>query len=261
MSKIRITAVSYLNTKPLLYGLLKSELADQIDLQLDIPSECARKLKDGEVDLGLVPVAIIPELNDARIISDYCIGTVGTVKTVAIYGDCPLPEMTRIYLDYHSRTSVALSRLLLKEFWKLEPELIPAPVNYETMIGGETGGLVIGDRTIGLEEKFEYAYDLGEAWMQYTGLPFVFAAWVSTKRIDSDFLAAFNRALQRGVAEIPQLMYLLPSPHPKFDLKEYFTHFISYELDEPKRKALSLFLQSLGSRLSPTLEKSLVSTP
>lgn len=259
MSKIRITAVSYLNTKPLLYGLLKSELADQIDLHLDIPSECARKLKDGEVDLGLVPVAIIPELTDARIISDYCIGTVGTVKTVAIYGDCPLEEMTRIYLDYHSRTSVALTRLLLKEFWKLEPELIPAPVNYETMIGGQTGGLVIGDRTIGLEEKFSYVYDLGEAWMQYTGLPFVFAAWVATKNIDKDFLTAFNHALQRGVAEIPQLMYLLPSPHSKFDLKEYFTHFISYELDDPKRKALSLFLQSLGSQLSPALEKSLVS--
>ncbi len=260
MSKIRITAVSYLNTKPLLYGLLKSELADQIDLQLDIPSECARRLKDEEVDLGLVPVAIIPELTNARIISDYCIGTVGTVKTVAIYGDCPLEEMTSIYLDYHSKTSVALTRLLLKDFWKLSPTLIPAPVDYEQAIGGKTGGLVIGDRTIGLEEKYAYAYDLGEAWMNHTGLPFVFAAWVAIKQLDPEFLAAFNQALQRGVAEIPQLMYLLPSPDPKFDLKEYFTHFISYELDLPKRKALSIFLQSLGSQLSPTLEKSLVST-
>ncbi|GJM32282.1 MAG: chorismate dehydratase [Saprospiraceae bacterium] len=260
MTKIRITAVSYLNTKPLLYGLLKSPLADRIDLQLDIPSICAQRLKDGEVDLGLVPIAIIPELSNARIISDYCIGTVGAVKTVAIFGNCPIEQMSGIYLDYHSRTSAALTEVLLRDYWKLSPELIPAPHDYLQQISGTKGGLVIGDRTIGLDKKFEFVYDLGEVWMQYTGLPFVFAAWVSTQPLDPDFLNAFNLALQRGVAEIPQLMYLLPSPDPSFDLKEYFTHFISYELDASKRKALSFFLQSLGTQLSPSLEESLVLT-
>ena len=98
---IKVAAVSYLNTKPLLYGLIKSGLQDEIDLQLNIPSECASKLVAGEVDMGLVPVAIIPEIKGARIISDFCIGTVGTVKTVCIFSQCPIEEIEHLYLDYH----------------------------------------------------------------------------------------------------------------------------------------------------------------
>jgi chorismate dehydratase len=89
MKKIRVVAVSYLNTKPLLYGLLHSPLAEQIDLQLQIPSVCASKLQRGEADLGLVPVAIIPELSNPHILSDYCIGTHGTVRTVCLFSERP----------------------------------------------------------------------------------------------------------------------------------------------------------------------------
>ena len=243
--KIQITAVSYLNTKPLLYGLFKSELANKIDLQLNIPSICAQKLKEGKVDLGLVPVAIIPELNNPQIISDFCIGAVGAVKTVCIYGDCPIEEMTHIHLDYHSRTSVALTKILLKKFWKANPELINAKPGYETQIGNSVGGLIIGDRTMGLESKYAYEYDLGAAWTEMTGLPFVFAVWVATKPIPTQFINQFNLALQRGIEEIPQLTYLVPSPSPAFDLKTYYTKYISYDLDQGKRKALDLFLGEL----------------
>lgn len=253
MKKIRVTAVSYLNTKPLLYGIFKSPIAGQIDLQLDIPSECARKLREGEADLGLVPVAIIPELNTPILVSDYCIGAVGAVRTVCIYGNCPIEEMEAIYLDYHSRTSVELTKLLLEKYWKLSPRLIPASPGYEQQIGGKTGGLVIGDRTIGLEKNFAYAYDLAAAWQAYTSLPFVFAAWVSPQPLPEEFLIAFNQALKQGVAEIPQLIYLIPPPHPDFDLSEYYTHHISYELDGPKRKALQLFLSYMGSSMPTTL--------
>jgi len=110
--KIRLSAVSYLNTKPFIYGLFRGELAEEIELSLDIPSECARKLKAGEVDLALTPVAIIPELPQAWLVSDYCIGSTGTVKTVCLFSEKPLPEIKRILLDFHSRTSVALTRIL-----------------------------------------------------------------------------------------------------------------------------------------------------
>lgn len=245
--KINITAVSYLNTKPLLYGLLKSDLADQIELQLDIPSQCARRLIEGKADLGLVPVAILPELETSHIISDYCIGTIGEVKTVCIYSDRPLEQVEALYLDHHSRTSVALTKLLLREHWQISPRLIPAHEGYIQKIGGSTAGLVIGDRTIGLEERFAYHYDLGQAWLEHTTLPFVFAAWVSTQPLPEDFIRAFNTALGEGVAAIPDLMYLLPSPDPRFDLEEYFTRYISYELDAPKRAALELFLSGITS--------------
>ena len=248
MRKLKVTAVSYLNTKPLLYGLLQSPIAQQIELKLDIPSICAKRLKEGDADLGLVPVAIIPELDAPHLISDYCIGTVGAVKTVALYSERPLEEVEELYLDHHSRTSVELTKLLLRDHWKVNPQLIPASDGYISALGGNRAGLVIGDRTIGLEARFPYVYDLGEAWLQHTGLPFVFAAWVSNRPLEPEFVGTFNKAMQQGIAHIPELMYLLPSPHPSFDLEEYFTRYISYELDGEKRKALARFLEAVGPK-------------
>jgi len=245
--KLNVTAVSYLNTKPFLYGIFKNQLDEHIKLQLDIPSECARKLQEGEADLGLVPVAILPQLKQYHLISDYCIGTVGEVKTVCIYSEQPLEKLTHIYLDFHSRTSVELTKILLRDYWKITPTLLQAKPGYEQHIQDNIGGLVIGDRTIGLDQKFPYVYDLGEAWMAYTGLPFVFAAWVSAKPLPPKFLKKFNKALQTGLDAIPQLKFLLQSPHPDFDLEEYFTHHISYKLDTEKRKGLSLFLEMLAT--------------
>src|SRR5690606_25131179 len=105
-------------------------------------SECARKLAEGEVDLGLVPVAVIPEIKNPTIISDYCIGTVGTVKTVCIFSQCPIEEMTHLYLDYHSRTSVELVQVLLREHWRLSPKLIAATPGFEEKISGTTGAVI-----------------------------------------------------------------------------------------------------------------------
>jgi len=241
--KIKITAVSYLNTKPLLYGLLHSDIASRIDLKLDIPSLCAQKLLSGEADLGLIPIAVIPEIPNARIISDFCIGTNKSVKTVGIFADQPITSLTELYLDHHSRTSVALSRILLRDYWKLSPRLLTASDGYIDKIGGTTGGLVIGDRTIGLEKRFSHFYDLGEAWYDFQKLPFVFAAWVSNKALPETFIQAFNTALAAGVEAIPQLMYLLATPQTNFDLERYFTHNISYQFDAPKKQALDLFLK------------------
>lgn len=246
MNKIRIAAVSYLNTKPLLYGLLNSPLANEIELSLDIPSECARKLRDGEVDLALAPVAILPELDQWELVSDYCIGTEGTVKTVNIYGEVPLHEMEAIYLDHHSKTSIALTKVLLKNHWHCQPDLLAAKEGYIQEIKGKTGGVVIGDRTIDLEGKHPYVYDLGQEWKQFTGLPFVFAAWVSRIKLPDDFILAFNTALKEGIEAIPKLKFLLPSPNPSFDLETYFTQHISYHLDDEKQAGLKLFLRLLN---------------
>ena len=241
---IKVSAVSYLNTKPLLWGILTSEVHQMIDLQLDIPSECAAKLERGEVDLGLVPVAIIPKLSSPRIISDYCIGTVGAVKTVCIYSDLPIEELDSIYLDFHSRTSVELVQILVKEYWKLDIDFIPAEAGFENHSAGKTGALVIGDKAMGMDEKHPYTYDLGEYWLKHTGLPFVFAAWVSNKPLPSDFILAFNKAIERGLKALPDLMLLMPEK-ADFDLQDYYTKYISYELDAPKRAALDLFLEKL----------------
>ena len=244
---IKVTAVSYLNTKPFLYGIFQSTIQNQITLSLDIPSVCAAKLASGEADLGLVPVAVIPQLKTPHIISDYCIGAVGAVKTVCIYSDVPLENVKALYLDYHSRTSVALTQLLLEKYWHLNPILLPSTEGYMDNIGDTTAGLVIGDKTIGFDKRFKYVYDLGEMWARYTGgMPFVFAAWVSNRKLPFDFIQEFNNALKIGLEHIPQLIYILPTQEAGFDLKEYFTHHISYDLDAAKKLALQRFLTEIG---------------
>jgi chorismate dehydratase len=250
MPKLRLTAVSYLNTKPMLYGLLQSPLADSIELSLDIPSECARKLRDGEVDLALSPVAILPELPQWELVSDYCIGAVGAVKTVSIFSAVPLADIRQVYLDHHSRSSVALTRVLMRDYWQKQVDYLPASEGYIDRICGTTAGVIIGDRTIGLEDRFPYVYDLSEAWHTFTGLPFVFAAWVSTRPLSEAFTVPFNQAIGAGIAAIPQLKYLLPRPHPDFDLETYFTHYISYELDAAKRAGLKRFLRYLEQEVT-----------
>lgn len=252
---IRISAVSYLNTKPFIYGIYRSALGDAIDLSLDIPARCAEKLRTGEADLVLTPVAIIPELPEAHLVSEFCIGSTGAVKTVCIYSERPLQEIKRIYLDFHSRTSVMLSQILCAQYWNIQPIFIPATEGYEQNIKDTDAGLVIGDRTIGLDQKFPYVYDLGEAWTAWTGLPFVFAAWVSVKPLPTDFIAEFNTALQNGLDHLPELIKILPNI-PGFSVEDYFRNNISYHLDDAKWKGLNRFLGILAGEKGYTLHRS-----
>ena len=241
MPQLRLSAVSYLNTKPFIYGLFRSDLANTIDLSLDIPSICAKKLLSGEVDLALTPVAVIPDLPQAYLVSNYCIGATGKVKTVCVFSEKPLEEIRRIYLDFHSRSSVALTKLLCTHYWKITPELIPAPQGFENQIVGDTAALIIGDRTIGLEDRYPFVYDLGEAWNDWTGLPFVFAAWIAVKPLNPELMARFNKALQIGIDHLPELVKILPTMD-NFDIEGYFRHNISYELDDAKWQGLNRFL-------------------
>jgi chorismate dehydratase len=153
VQRIKVSAVSYINTLPFLYGINNSEIKDQLDLSLDIPSDCAKKLLSGEVDIGLVPVAILPQLKEYHIISDYCIGAVGDVDSVALYSDVPLDEIESVYLDYQSRSSVNLVKVLAKEYWHISPTWNDTTDGYENKIEGNIAGVIIGDRTFNLSKK------------------------------------------------------------------------------------------------------------
>lgn len=241
-----ISAVSYLNTKPFLFGLLQEKLDHWFKLTLDIPSVCADKLIKGHADIGLVPVAVIPSLKNPHIISDYCIGANGAVKTVALVSELPISNLSKIYLDYQSRTSVELLKILLRDYWHKDVQLLKSAPGYESRINGETGALIIGDRTIGLDRQYPYYYDLGEAWKEMTGLPFVFAAWVANKPVSSEFVKEFNAAIGLGLSNIKKVIDKIAFNHPYFSLEDYFTKYIDYNLDGPKRKALKLFLKKIN---------------
>lgn len=242
--KIKISAVSYLNSKPFIYGLEHSEVKNEINLQLDIPSVCAAKLIENKVDVGLVPVAILPELEEYHIISDYCIGADGAVGSVLLLSDVPLNEIKTILLDNQSRTSVELVQVLANKFWKIQPVWNDAEENYEVLIKGTTAGVVIGDRTFPLQNKFKYVYDLAAEWKEFSSLPFVFACWVSNKKLPDELIERFNKALKSGLsAKAEVIKQYLQEHKTDFDVKDYLENKLSYNLDERKKEALELFLQ------------------
>ncbi|SEB15362.1 menaquinone biosynthetic enzyme MqnA/MqnD family protein [Pedobacter hartonius] len=235
MDKIKISAVAYTNTKAFIYGIENSGIQEQIDLSLDIPSDCAAKVIDGTVDVGLIPVAAIPHVPHATIISDYCIGSVGAVNSVFIFSKVPASQIRTLKLDSHSRTSNNLARVLLKFYFKLD-------ITYTTDPDAETDAIVlIGDRTFGKKADYNFAYDMGEEWMKFTGLPFVYAAWVANKPIPEAFLTEFNAALKLGLDNRKELLKTLPH-NPDFDVEDYLMNKLDFELTEKKREALSLFL-------------------
>ncbi|MDG2263422.1 MAG: menaquinone biosynthesis protein [Flavobacteriales bacterium] len=248
MVKYKVSAVSYLNTVPFIHGLKQSELIHNIDLQLDYPSICADKLINGTVDLALVPVAVIPKLKDSYIISDYCIGADGAVDTVCLYSDVPITEIESIALDYQSRTSVSLLKILLKEYWELKPEPIKADVGFEDNIKGNHAALVIGDRAFALNTKHAYIYDLPAIWKEITGLPFVFAAWVANKKLPQNFISNFNTALEKGLSDIDRALALEGDNYPNCTNPEYYlNNKISYNLDAEKKKGMELFMKKVSA--------------
>ena len=233
MKKIRVSAVSYTNTKPFIYGLQHSDIFEKIELSLDNPSDCAQKLIDNEADIGLVPVAALPDIPGYKIIADYCIGAVQAVNSVFVFSNVPIEDVITLRLDSQSRTSNSLAKVLLKNYWKLNPQLIT---------DGEADAFVeIGDRTFGKKNKYPYVYDLAEEWVDFTGLPFVFAVWAANKAIPTDFVEDFNAALKLGLGSREALIKEIP-PFDNFDLNDYLMDRIDFVFDAKKQDALERFL-------------------
>jgi chorismate dehydratase len=240
--KLRISAVSYTNTKPFIYGIQHSDLINKIELSLDNPTDCAQKLIDDVVDIGLIPVAATLNLPYWEIVSDYCIGAVGAVNSVFIFSNSDIKDVKRLQLDPQSRSSNNLARVLLKNYWKVSPELIIDAEDYTASTDEETACVLIGDRTFGQKEKYKFVYDLAEEWQKFTGLPFCFAAWIANKPIPQEFIGEFNQALKFGLDHRAEVLKEL-TPREDFDLKDYLMHKLDFELTEDKKKALYLFLE------------------
>ena len=241
MKKIRISAVSYTNTKPFLYGLQNTEIINQIDLSLDIPADCAQKLIDDQVDIGLIPVAATLSLPEWHLVSDFCIGAVGPVNSVFIFSNCPINEVEVLQLDPQSRSSNNLARVLLQNYWKLSPRLVVNADDYSKSADIKTAFVQIGDRTFGKADSYPFVYDLAAEWTAFTGLPFTFAAWIANKPIPQSFIDTLNQSLQYGLDHRADLFREMPM-RSDFDIKDYLMHKIDYPLTDKKKEALYLFL-------------------
>lgn len=234
MKKIRVSAVSYTNTLPFLNGIRNSDVMKEIDLSLDYPRECARKVIEKEADMGIIPVAALTTLPEYHIIGDYCIGSNGAVDSVFIFSKKPIEEIETLCLDKQSRTSNGLAQILLKHYWKRDVQVLAE--------GDADAYVLIGDRTFGKKDHVPFSYDLGYYWKEMTGLPFAFAVWVSNKELPEDFKTAFNDALAKGVADPEAVIAELP-PYENFDYKKYLTENLDYHLTANKRKAVDEYLR------------------
>jgi chorismate dehydratase len=244
--KIRVGAVSYLNTKPLVYGFEHGMMAEKVDVKIDYPSKIAIMLLENTIDVGLVPVSVIPEMKEHYIISDYCIGCDGEVASVCLFSDVPLAQVKKILFDYQSRTSAELLKILIEEYWKINPVFEETSAEYESKIVGTTAGLVIGDRALKQRKISPYIFDLGLEWKKFTGLPFLFAAWISNKKLDEEFIGEFNGANAWGLKNISSVVK--ENETNIFNLMDYYTRYISFELNEGKKKAMYLFLKKIKQR-------------
>jgi chorismate dehydratase len=246
MEKIRISAVKYANTYPFIYGLTESGFDKKVILETDHPADCAAKLICGKVDIGLIPVASLPLLSEYHIISEYCIGANGNVRTVMLLSNCPFNNIETVFLDYRSRSSVNLTKVLAKNFWKSEFRWMNTSKGFDFRhIGLNEAVVLIGDQCFEYEKSFSYRIDLALEWRNFSGLPFVFACWTSNKVLDNDIIAEFNEALSLGVGNIDAVVqkYGDAGVISGQDLKIYLKENIDYDLNDDKKKAMKLFLR------------------
>lgn len=248
MDKLKISCVNYTNSLPFSYGLEHYASPAMFSTSLDTPAECYRKLENGDVDLGLVPVVALNWLGNTRIVSPYCIGAKGKVKSVIMASSCKIKELEKIYLDYQSRTSVELVKILASKYWQISPEFISAHegIEHETP-GKKTGFVIIGDRSFHFYQKSVNITDLAQSWYDYTGKPFVFACWISRKNIDENYITPFNEALAKGLDSRSIIARESAQRFRGSGIKpeDYFFRNIQYNLDNSTRAGMELFLNLL----------------
>ena len=203
---MRIGAVSYLNTKPLVYGLAK--LAPRAEVVFDLPSRLADELAAGKLDVALIPSVEFFQNPDYTIVSDACIGCRGPVLSVKLLSRVPMDSIRTLALDEGSRTSVALVRILLKERFGLSPRLLPFPLGIDAEKIEADAVLMIGDRAMHPPAGFSQEWDLGDEWCRWAELPFVFAMWVARKGSLPELCEieiALSRARDVGVANLEEI--------------------------------------------------------
>jgi len=241
--KIRITAVSYTNTIPFIFGLnYFPGMAGSTELTLLPPAMCAEAWISGDADIALVPVGAMDDRDLDLMCCEWCIGAENAVESVLLLSHEPVDQLSTIFLDTESRTSVLMTSILCKHHWHISPELKPLTVQHGYKTEPHTGMVLIGDKTFGLASEYPYVVDLASAWQQMTGLPAVFACWLTRERVPLASRMMINEALAWGVAHIPDAVSaLLNSQLNDNEAIRYLTQCISFRLGEQQKEAIHTF--------------------
>jgi chorismate dehydratase len=238
--RINLVLVSYLNTLPFLNGF--GQVKDHpFDITLAPPSECARLFHQHKCDIALLPVGALLHAENYSLITDYCIGCDGAVRTVCLMSQKPIEEINEVFLDGDSKTSALLVQVLCKEYFKRKMKFIDTLPENMSALKANQAILAIGDKVFEYEKIFGFKYDLGAAWKDLTSLPFAFAVFVSRDHITSEVSGQLNMILKKGIENIAHLDLEAYRHIP--DIEAYFTNHISYRFDQYKWKAWKIYME------------------
>lgn len=249
MFRGKIVAVSYLNTIPMIYGIEHAEEL-RATLLLSPPSHCAAAFNAGQADIALLPAGALNTIENADIVTSFCIGASSPVRTVIIMSNSPIECVTDLYLDSHSMTSALLARILCDEYWNIAPQYHPLSdySKADKPAAGEAF-LFIGDKVFDYEGRFAYGYDLAECWHAMTGLPFCFAVWVARRGVEQQVIDTLQSALTYGVAHVCEAIQYYGHSGKSYAY-DYLTSNIDFVFDAQKRAALELYWQK-GLKFAP----------
>lgn len=244
----RIAASSYLNTAPLIWSFTRGSKQNAVALFTDeAPARCAQMLDRGEVDAALVPVIEYQRITEIKVVPDVCVGSSSAVRSVVIaskYDD--LRSLSRIALDDSSRTSVALVKIIFREFLGVEPVWQSSSPDLKQMLADNDAALIIGDPAMRIAGGELRVFDLAALWHEYTGLGFVFAMWMA-RASEAERIRAIDFAATRdeGLAHLEEIVSLYRDQVPLSpeEIKEYLTRNIAFRMDEEMRKGLRLYFE------------------
>ncbi len=245
-SKPRVCAVSYLNTVPLVWGMLHGEQRGMFDLSFAVPSECANRLEEGSADIGIVPVVELPRLG-LEVIRGTGIACRGPVRSILLVSRKPLRQVRTLAADQGSRTSVALARILLAEVHGATPDVRPMPPVLESMLAAADAAVLIGDAAlrVDVDRLPLQIWDLGGAWVEWAGKPIVFAVWAGRFAASEALADAFAASCRFGLARLEEIIERESARRrlaPEL-VREYLTRHICFELGENEYEGLELFLE------------------
>jgi chorismate dehydratase len=256
MRALKISAISFLNTVPLMWDFEhepSQEVRENFEIEYTVPSLCAQALSEGAADLGIIPVIKTAQIPGLVVLPDIAIASLNRVRSIQLVSKKPIEEIRTVAVDTSSRTSVGLTQVLLTKFFGGHRELTPMPPELGAMLERCDAGLLIGDPALMAKTAGLRAYDLAEVWRAKTGLPFVFAVWTVRKaaldemRSGLDLAGIFRRSRDHGL--LPESVEAIAREwSPRMELSEseitsYLRENIHYTLDEECRKGLALYFR------------------
>jgi len=251
MRRLRISAISYLNTAPLMWDFEHGEAGRQFDIAYTLPSACARALEAADADIGIIPSAAYAVIPGLRVLLGVAIASRRAVRSILLVSKFPIEKIRTVALDTSSMTSVALTKILFEKWLGGGRTFTPMAPNIDAMLAAHDAGLVIGDPALQIDRSRYFTLDLAEEWICHTGKPFVFAFWaVREKALREaepvpDLAGIFQQSRDRGL-EPASLNQIAREWSPRVGISEadvhaYLSHNIHYDLDAGCVEGLQLF--------------------